>query len=302
MVVQGLRAYRSPPYPDMPAILDDPYILKTLPERWKRNAAVCAALAATSAMLLTACGSQAEPAAASTGPRQTSSPLASLQPTPSLTLPPTPSPSPSLTPLPTPSPQVQKGIPVPLFEHGVGRGGFGCVSVAPPAFLSEDEAFEVIKEEAAGAGLLVEQRGVQLENIDLPITSMYTDKTKHHGYLKGTLVLDGINEEKKIAYEYVSTEDIELWRGKSDMASSVSDYDFLNTAKDLSVSINQYDSGMAVAVFYDPGYKYDDSIRQIVTESGTEDAAIQQIKELVQVDLRAQVRDFIAWLKAQGII
>jgi hypothetical protein len=294
MEVQRIKGYSNPSYPDMEASLRRPCLLLALPERWKRNATVCSVLAATSAMLLAACASQPGPAAAGTSPRQTGIPLASLQPTASYTPLPTPS--------PTPSPQTQKGIAVPLFEHGVGRGGFGCVSVAPPAFLSEDEAFEIIHDEASKAGLLIEQKGVSLDNIDLPITSLYPDETKQHGYQKGTLALDGINAEKKIAYEYVSTDDIELWLGKSGMASSVSDYDFIDTAKDLSASVNQYDSGMVVAVFYDPGYKYDDSISRIVTESGTEEIAEQKLKELVKVDLRAQVRDFIAWLKAQGII
>src|ERR1035438_3198523 len=36
----------------------------------------------------------------------------------------------------------------PLFIHGEGRGAFGCVATNPPIFLSEDEAKQVIREEA----------------------------------------------------------------------------------------------------------------------------------------------------------
>src|SRR5450759_3640970 len=41
----------------------------------------------------------------------------------------------------------------PVFEHGKGVGSFGCIAVNPPIFLSEDEARQVIVEEAKRAGI-----------------------------------------------------------------------------------------------------------------------------------------------------
>jgi hypothetical protein len=41
----------------------------------------------------------------------------------------------------------------PLFQHGDGRGSFGCRAVNPPVFLSESEARQVIMDEAKRAGI-----------------------------------------------------------------------------------------------------------------------------------------------------
>ena len=40
-----------------------------------------------------------------------------------------------------------------VFEHGEGKGSYGCVSVAPPAFLSEEEARQVVVSELSAAGV-----------------------------------------------------------------------------------------------------------------------------------------------------
>ena len=35
----------------------------------------------------------------------------------------------------------------PIFEHGKGRGATGCIVIAPPVFLSEEDARQAIEEE-----------------------------------------------------------------------------------------------------------------------------------------------------------
>jgi hypothetical protein len=40
-----------------------------------------------------------------------------------------------------------------VFEHGAGRGSYGCEAIAPPTFLSEEEARQVVTEELRRAGL-----------------------------------------------------------------------------------------------------------------------------------------------------
>lgn len=44
-------------------------------------------------------------------------------------------------------------VVAPVFEHGDGRGATGCVVISPPAFLSEEEALAVIREELTAHGL-----------------------------------------------------------------------------------------------------------------------------------------------------
>ena len=36
----------------------------------------------------------------------------------------------------------------PVFIHGEGTGAYGCIAVTAPFFLSEEEAWEIIKSEA----------------------------------------------------------------------------------------------------------------------------------------------------------
>lgn len=38
-----------------------------------------------------------------------------------------------------------KGLVAPVFIHGGGTGAYGCVAVTSPFFLSEEEAYEIIK-------------------------------------------------------------------------------------------------------------------------------------------------------------
>lgn len=188
-----------------------------------------------------------------------------------------------------------KGKAAPIFEHGDGRGSFGCDSVAPPAFLSEEEAFEVIREEAELQGINISDKNIALEGVDIPVTNLYSFldpdisntgneplKTK-----KGDLVLDGYDEEKRIGFEYVSKEDYTEWHKDTGIGCSVEEYNTLEAARLLQNGIEGKTGENIVGVFYDP-----------VPLSG--DWIYKSKKSEEQ--LREQVRDFINWLKAEGII
>jgi hypothetical protein len=78
----------------------------------------------------------------------------------------------------------------PVFIHGRGRGSYGCVSVAPPSFLSEDEAFEVIQREAQKYGLVFSRDTAALEDVFVPANTgegLYKgemDNLPNGGYMK----------------------------------------------------------------------------------------------------------------------
>lgn len=283
MEVRSLKEYRKPAYPDKTAVQVDSALLKTLPERWRHNATVCAALTATTAMLMTACTSQPETAGA---PASTNTLQGTAMPA---------------TPGPSRKSPILSAVAVPLFRHGDGMGAFGCVSVAPPAFLTESEAFAVISEEAKREGIDFVQDDGELAHVDIPKTSISPGSKNILGYESGTLKLDGLDNGRKIAYEFVSQADIESWSdGQS--SATVSSYDFIDTAQALDDSLSKADTGMTVAVFYDPHYD-GDAFQKIRKESAGDLSAVEEkLKNLAKEDLRAQVRDFLAWLKAQGII
>ena len=68
----------------------------------------------------------------------------------------------------------------PVFIHGGGSGAYGCVSVVSPYFLSEEEAFEIIRAEAESYGglILTQEAAPELKNVKLPVTHIYSEPEK----------------------------------------------------------------------------------------------------------------------------
>lgn len=299
MEVKPLKTYRTPIYPEKYKVLENPAILKALPERWKGNAKVGIALSSALMLLLTGCVQKAGETDQSTTPE--SSQTAGNRNREIIQL-------------------------APVFEHGEGRGSFGCVSVAPPAFLSEAEAFEVISEEAKKEGIVLQSGGPAIEGAEIPVTSLAytTDEAsdKDMKSLEGTLELDGYDSQSKIGFEFVSVEDIENWQDKDQgIRYSVDSYDAIGTAKRLNVGLIGRKSDAAAAIFYDPmGFnrelfeKYQKEFEKISSdEKLSEDERSEkwgelhqqykkELKDIQTGILREQVKDFLQWLKAQGII
>ncbi|NLM45283.1 MAG: metalloprotease [Firmicutes bacterium] len=266
MQVKPVRRYKTPKYPDKEETLKNPGILLSLPARWRNNAYVAVALSSLLLMTLTACSDK---------DRATE--------------------------------KEQDAVQVaPVFIRGVGRGSFGCVSVAPPAFLSEEEAFSVIQEEARREGIVFTKEAPVLQGVTLPETRFYySDEEENTGKQKGDLVLDGYCADKKLAFEFVSRDDIVQWAKKNEtLWSSVESYRFLEAAKILAQGLEGQTGGAKVAVFYDPHYDYERAeIQEIINGSASDFALMEEkLKERVKADLREQVRDFLHWLKGQNII
>ncbi len=171
----------------------------------------------------------------------------------------------------------------PLFQHGNGRGTFGCVVVNPPVCLSEDEARQIVNDE-------VKRLGISFED---PAKRGWLAAIASDPY-------DGIDREHGISYVFVSSEE-----GMSPSMSTVSQSDTLTRAQHLAESI-RIDGTRAVAVFYDP-MAHGTAVRKAgkidweatwkhrqETRKAGQAAAREQLRE--------QVKDFVAWLKAQGIM
>ena len=180
----------------------------------------------------------------------------------------------------------------PIFEHGAGRGAYGCVSVNPPLFLSEQDAMEVINEEAKSVGIQFKPRVWCLKNVEVPREPK--PAAKEDGNASDTqpelftVNFDGTDKDKAIAYEYISQADLDNWgiaRG-----GLFTTYDTVGTAKLLQKNLAKKQTPGTFAVFYAPC--------ATAKETGGRTAA----KEADREQLRAQVKDFIKWLKAQGVI
>ena len=177
------------------------------------------------------------------------------------------------------------GAQIPFFEYGSGRGSYGCMSVAAPVFLSEEEAAQVIREEALLQG--VDFSGTKSIEGEFPATNLYpfVEDQPEPGTWKGTLELDGYDEALGIGFEYVSKQDVRDWLEDSSVIASVESYDIKGTAERLADVVEN------VAVFYDPTVDLDDL-----------DLSQSEKKEKMKEHLREQVRDFLSWLAGQGVI
>jgi hypothetical protein len=165
----------------------------------------------------------------------------------------------------------------PVFVHGEGRGAIGCVVVAPPVFLSEEEARQVVVEEFKKIG------------IELDAAS----------YKYG---LDGYSNEYKIGFEVVTAKDVFSFR-----TGSVKSWNLLKKAEKyrnkLSNNKGLSEGKVITGVFYDPLQKYLSRYSEGYVEEHPDvvkslgDAQIKS-KEL----LSAQVVDFIDWLRTERLL
>ena len=193
----------------------------------------------------------------------------------------------------------------PIFEHGSGHGAFGCVAVSPPVFLTEAEAREVIEDEAKKADVDFAERGHKLNGVALPVTDEVPtfaqtdpkDAKKKAGKKSqiGDLELNGWDARLQAGYKFVALADFEAWEAKDrTIFCSVSDYNMLDAAKRLQAGLGAVKETGTVAVFYEPAGSAPKAAPWQNSQKAAKKAGLE--------DLRMQVRDYIAWLKAQGII
>ena len=289
-MLSPLPNYKSPSYPTKEEIMQNPALLRKIPRRWASNPLVLTALGLVLSAGLTACGTtsdsilpdSASPAAsdalgASNSPSSGNSIASAEDSTGNST---------------ESSANDAESLDIPIFAHGTGRGSYGCESVAPPVFLSEEEAMQVIEEECAAQG--IDLSGQKTISGTFPATSTLpeaiSDSDSDKTYT-GELELDGYSEDLGIGVEFVSTDDIIDWQTDTGMHATVDEYNLKGTAQRLA------DCTDNVAVFYDP--TADDYLD---FTGSNEESYVESSKEQSLEELREQVRDFLQWLKAQGVI
>jgi hypothetical protein len=201
-------------------------------------------------------------------------------------------------------------VVAPIFEHGDGRGAIGCVVVAPPVFLSEEEALQVITEELTKSGLQVTDTNVVLKDVEIPqlreyyrqVGNDWKEEVEEIPGKTNPLSADIVDDKHHVAVEYVSESDY-FHLGGPRSGSTVQGYNFKNVAASVAKAVEKKGPGVYFGTFYDPMTKADwtkskdekdwsKRWEQARTQGGTE------AKRL----LRLQVKDFVDWLKGQGVI
>lgn len=203
----------------------------------------------------------------------------------------------------------------PVFDHGSGRGALGCVMVVPPAFLSEEEALQIITETLAEHGLSSSGQAQPISGVSFAGHRVNRGAVTYddlYSNARTPLTPDFFDPAKNVAIEFVATTDyFELGGEISDM--SVQSYNLKGIAESTAEAVARRGSGVYFAALYDPvaDVKFDtpyprdgsgnDRAEVEAWQKQAEDAvaaAKEESKEL----LREQVKDFIDWLEGQGVI
>ena len=213
-----------------------------------------------------------------------------------------------------------------------GRGAFGCVAVDPPAFLSENEALNLIEQEFAKAGVKLrdcyELTGFTQTRTDWKAMlaaakskakgkvihiAVNDDSPRPQKRVPGKWVFDFATEDGSLLVEYLSRTDHEKLEDENPgYASSVWSCDFPQCATRFREDLASRTNGapVTVALFFDPltsVYKWTD--HKMVPRPGSRFEKMSE-KELAALDwkkrhemlredaldkLLEQVRFFLKW-------
>jgi len=218
-------------------------------------------------------------------------------------------------------------VVAPIFKHGDGRGAIGCVAVTPPAFLSEEEALVIIREELAKVGMTAMERDVLLPGVvlgqvfvdlkgtfgELPkeMNTVVTPEMRKRGYegievpkTRKTLKVDVVYKESRVAVEYLSGDDYAPLGGLQ-WPGTAREYDFIELARRIAKTVRKEGKGVRLGVFYDPMTGIGRPISWNDDEdeyAHLPDLTEEQARNVSREKLRLQVKDFVDWLKGQGVI
>jgi hypothetical protein len=166
----------------------------------------------------------------------------------------------------------------PVFKHGLGQHADSVVasrSKKPPTW-SENDARRIVVDEAKRQGVTFILDG-KLPRVE-GIRSSRDGKASSGETISeqsGPLVFDGVDQTGKIVFEILTSEDVPDRTDNTDRIT-----DFLAAAQKLTEELKTKSGDYVVGVFYDP----------LMAKGTVAD----------EEPLRAQVRDFIAWLKQEN--
>lgn len=281
METKSLLNYKSPNYPRIEVVFSKPDILlKNMPKSWQGNKLIIAAMITFS---FAACKSQTDNKINKVKIEQIQNDISSKEETSQI--------------------KQNTNKVAPIFVHGEGVGVSGCVMIAPPVYLSEEEALKIIlselkkeglsfKDKYIGEPMQIERKKIIFKN-DKKITKYeerYTDTTE----IKN-IKPDVFNKELNMAIEFVSIDDYIMLCDDNIEMSSVSSFRIKDVAEKIQNAFSK-NKELNSVVFYDPVGLADEKDFNKDWDEMEELGKDKAIKMLKQ-----QVDDFIEWLKKEKI-
>jgi len=290
MDLKPITRYAAPRYPTNAYLIEHPELLRLVPERWRGNAVVLAALGAATILMTATRLDASHPAVKATGSHIS-----------------------------------------PVFDHGQGKIYYSGAAMIPH-FLTEEEAAKIVNDEVKQEGLHFiapeklpyPETSVKLTSGALiPRTALEGDgnPSAWHSLKDSMETLDGFDPACKIGYDFLSYHDYGRW-GTYYNGGLSGHQDFEEAAERLRESLADASPMLSVGVFYSPVQNAtgaEELLRDSEARASWETYRAEHarafegdrlkifermLKEQWSAEycLRLQVRDFIQWLKAQGII
>jgi hypothetical protein len=200
-----------------------------------------------------------------------------------------------------------------IFSHGDGTGAIGCMVSSPPVFISEDEARKIIF-------TALKEENIEFNTINTPVlkftvypgVNYFESKEQQLKDKQGRKVeikMDGYNVKNNLAIEYVSSRLVNTLDPPDYEASSVQEINTKKTAERIREKLIAQNKVNA-AVFYDPITYYDrmayyNEEQAAIDRLSSDNAPPSSSKDRPPSSrdlLKAQVKDFIDWIKKEGII
>lgn len=310
MTIKPVKHYTPPAYPTLLEAKQDTRLLDALPRRWGKNSSIASLLG--TGILIQIAGTARGDAA----PQDKDAAIEAVAP---------------LERERQAAADAVRALPAtrvaPILEDALandGRGAFGCVGVAAPAFLSENEALDLIQTELEKAGLNVQDL-VTVDGLPIPVISSPVQEwgsirnsgwSEHREFKvksleKGAYTFDLGTADKSVVVAFLNHDDFDVWRKKPSMISTIRSYDYAWLATQVSEAFKQRTDGQPVIIglFFDPA-AYPPSIYDFDVHGLNDDQTRFVENQLPKVDkqalaqetLRRQVLHFVDYLKQEGVV
>ncbi|MBN2704588.1 MAG: hypothetical protein JXR23_10295 [Pontiellaceae bacterium] len=310
MKVQPLKAYKPQPMPMQREFGMDSSFEKPSSNRWQQAARLAGSCAALQWMLSGAAVAE-----------ESATPVVPVASTPDNDHPEN---------YEKPAEQVVPKV-IPLLQEALandGRGSHGCMAINPPAFLSEDDALDLIRKEFAKAGLKLDNQAPTVADIATPETSTSPSSGINTKSGEGNPINESLSlhprkpfqfdlafNNQTIRIEYIGTRDYETWQKPMSSMSSISVYELADTAnrlRDSLVAQSDLEPGV-YGIFFDPVAKPAIWPKRPNTNNMTNEeqnlawreyqsASAKAAKAAGQAALQKQIDHFLAVLREEGLI
>ena len=309
MKIKPLKTYKPPAYPTYPESKQDARLLERLPRRWRKNNSI-ASLIGTGFVMQALCVGCDNDAAPATANREIVAPQ---------------NPDPERKDVIRTARAISATRVAPILEDALandGRGGFGCMSISAPVFLSEDEALDLIRTELEKAGLKM-QNSVSIDGLPIPSKTQKKREDRRKENLrekldelnikqleKGSYAFDLGTADKSMVVAFLNRTDFEQWKADTDVWSSFESFDFAWLATQVRDAFAQRDEGdpVIIGLFFEPStyplrdrdsdfHGLNDEQRLARYQTETKDT-----KERAREKLRVQVLHFVEYLKKEGVV